>query len=251
MPKNNFFAAFLFFTLLVLTAPEASYARGIREMPSWESIAISDNFTWYNVLYNQKGEEIGLEETNKPMYGQNVVLIYRAEGLENGRPVRISVYDGDMEYVFSKNSIIKNGEIKANIMLLSNTQKLANMETEDDLEYFCILDLPNSKRVKSKKININLTLSLDIEAYEHELNSNPERWDFEFHLESTDGEYKQARNVLKDGMVYGEHRIQRLVYTGILLNKNYNIIQRLPDGYELHTLVYNLNVLDFLEYYDE
>jgi hypothetical protein len=124
------------------------------------------------------------------------------------------------------------------------------METENDLQYFCILDLPDSKRIRSKKINANLTLILEIEAYEHELSNNPEGWDFEFHLESTDGEYKQARNVLKDGII-NERGIQRFVYTGILLNKNYNLIQRLTDGSEVHALAYNFNILDFLKYYDE
>lgn len=251
MPKNNFFVILLFFTLLVLSAPKSLYASGIGEIPSWESIEISDNFTWHNVLYNQKGEEIGLEKTNIPMYGQNIVLIYRAEELENGKPVRISIYDGDMEYVFSRNLIIENGEIKANIKLLSNRQKLENKETENDLQYFCILDLPNSKKVKSKKININLTISLYVEVYEQELNDNPENWEHEFHLESTDGKYKQARNLLKDGMAYGKHGMRRLIYTDVLLNKNYNIGERWPNSDEIVVLVYNSNILDFLEYYDE
>jgi hypothetical protein len=239
MPKNNFFAIFLFFTLFVLALPESSYAHGIREIPS---------FSWHNVLYNQKGEEIGLEETNKPLFRQNVVLIYRAEGLENGSSVRVSVYDKDRDMIsgFPKNSIIENGEIRTNIRLSSSKQKLENMETENDLQYFCILDLPDSKIVRSKKINANLTLILTIPISEDERINNPERLDFDFLLESTDGEYKQTHNVLKDGIIHSERGRQRFVYTDIILKKKYNLIQRAPDGYEIGVSVYDFNPLDFL-----
>jgi hypothetical protein len=251
MSVKNRFAILLFFSLLALFAADLTFARGIIETPSWETIEISGNFIWYNILYNQKGEKTGLKETITPMYGQDIVVVYRAENLENGKSARISVYDSDMGYVFSRTVIIENGEVRAEVRLLTNRQKMESLITEAGLQYFCIVDLPNSKKIRSEKINVNFTVNMDIEAYEQEFAGDPDAWDYEFHLESTDGEYKQGRNVLRDGMVYGKYRIQRLTYTDILLNKNYNIIARLLDGSELYASAYNLNILDFFEYYDE
>jgi hypothetical protein len=262
MPKKKCFVTLSYVMFLVLSMPELSFARGIVEEPRWEAIEISDNFTWYNVFYNQKGEKIGLEETINPMYGQNILIVYREEGLETGKFVRISVYDVDMEYVFSKNVIIENGEIRAEVILLSNRQKMGSLETERDLQYFCIVDFPNSKKIRSKRINVNLTVNVGISLHGHpfygdkqhsldihDLDRNPGEWDFDFIVQSTDGEYEQSRNVLRDGIGYDENGKQKYIFTDILLNRNYKLIHLYPDG--SGSSMENLNPLDYFRYYDE
>ena len=233
----------IIFLIFILSSPICVFANGNREFSSWENIEISDNFIWYNVLYSQNGEKAGLEETNIPMYGQNVVITYEAGENYNGKSFRLYIFDSNMESILYRSGIIENGKMTADVILLSHVENLINLESENDLQYFCLLVLAESRIVRSRYVNTNITFNVYLGGrFQYPFKEN-DYDDFYFVLESECGEYRQVRTLYNDGIVQADSVL--FMFTDLLPNKTYRLINNFST-----ILLNGVNILLFIDAYN-
>jgi len=173
--------------------------------------------TQEKIVYNDKGEETGTEESEKVEYGKQWMVKVKVKDVANGEHVNVKISCEAVGFSLVKAAEVKDGEAEVRFDARISRKALAQLGEGDELAFICEVETMD-RRAKKGGGEITVVFTYIMKYISGtEVNHEGD----EYTLESTDSAYKQIHDIQSDSV--SDEGYTTITFTDVLPGKKYSL----------------------------